>query len=325
MQSAYDLAKTKWPNQKYLVNPWLPIGFHAVLAGPTNTGKSIFRMNLALCVAAGKTFLGYATHSANTLICQWENTERQESERLKTMFPGKLEKIPRNLHFLDSKLQIGNEGARDKARQVMAVAIESQDIQFVIYDCLSNLGLEDENSSSKVRPALDFLSDLDRDFGLSSLLIHHWGKCLGDQGLFTAGTVQYRGSSTIGDWAQYGLNLQEKDGKLELSFPKTKEIKQIAPVNLILQDSLWFRKATDEEGISGSHPDNAITALGFLGGMASSHVVFRERIMTYAHCTSHQADEAIKAAIKMGIVQRVDNGSRKVYKFKEEITLPPPF
>jgi hypothetical protein len=325
MKSAYKLAHVDWPEQKYLVEPWLPIGFHAVLAGPTNVGKSIFRMNLALCVAAGKTFLGCATRSANTLVCQWENTERQESERLKTMFLDKLDKIPKNLYFLDSKLQIGSDEARNKARQIMAFAIKSQDIQFVIYDCLSNLGLEDENSSSKVRPALDFLSDLDKDFGLSSLLVHHWGKCLGDQGLFTAGTTQYRGSSTIGDWAQYGLNLQEKDGKLELSFPKTKEIKQISPVNLILQDSLWFRKATDEEGISGSHPDNAITALGFLGGTASSHVIFRERIMSYAHCTSHQANEAIKAAIKMGIIQKIDDGHRKIYIFKEKTPLSVPF
>ena len=113
METAYRLLTTEWKAPKYLLDPWLPAGFHVLLVGPSDVGKSLFRTNLACVCAGGKRFLGYRTNACRVLIYQWENTTRQESERLKKMFPpqdriGDVEDILKKIQFSKRKIYFGS-------------------------------------------------------------------------------------------------------------------------------------------------------------------------------------------------------------------------
>lgn len=186
IRSAREVAELDIPPKSCLVEEWLPRGGLAMVWAERGLGKTWFALELALCVAEGRSFLAYKVpKSEAVLYIDGEMPLVDTKERLKLL----RQCVPENLYVLssetlftsDTPLNINDEA--DQERIVSAIADMAQEgikPGLVILDNLSSLtaGI-DENDNSALDGILRFLRRLRHD-GITVLFVHHANKS-GDQ------------------------------------------------------------------------------------------------------------------------------------------------
>lgn len=161
--------------------PWLvrPLWGHAavgLLGGPPKCCKSWLGLELATCVASGKPVLGRfpVEHRGPALIYMAEDALHMVRARLQALCDHHgIDMQELDLHVICSpslRLDLKTD------QQRLAQTITSLRPRLLLLDPLVRLHRLDENSASDISALLSFLRQLQRQFDLAVIVVHHAGK-----------------------------------------------------------------------------------------------------------------------------------------------------
>lgn len=198
------------PPRNPLLTPWLREGDSAMIYAPTGAGKSIFTLAIALTIAGGGSFLGWAApRPRKVLFIDGEMPEADIIDRARMLLPTIAgcapEQADRNLTFLvrqaqplDSKFpDLTTEAGQE---ETLTRALDGG-FDLLILDNFSTLAeCDDENAAGSFNGIVRFLMRT-KQAGLGCILIHHSSK-RGDT---------YRGSSKLATTFEVLLNLTPTD------------------------------------------------------------------------------------------------------------------
>jgi hypothetical protein len=210
-----SLLDAALPSREALLTPWLTERHLSMIYAPTGVGKSWLGLGIALAVAGGGRFLGWAAPTPRrVLLIDGEMDIEDLQERARDLLPA---------------LDLGNpQAARDNltllAQQDQSAAVKFPDLgdekegqprvlkeilrvkpALVILDNFSVLAtVEDENAASGFDPVLNFLRQL-KQGRTAALLLHHSRKGNGGAGA-------YRGTSKMGVVFNSIISLNHPDG-----------------------------------------------------------------------------------------------------------------
>lgn len=194
------------PPREPLLTPWLREGDSGMIYAPTGAGKSIFTLALALTIAGGGSFLGWAAPKPHkVLFIDGEMPEADIIDRARMLLPSiegcDPEEAHRNLHFLVRQAQHLDSRFSDLTteagqEETLRRALDGG-FDLLILDNFSTLvECDDENAASSFNGVVRFLMKA-KQARLGCILIHHSSK--------SGGT--YRGSSKLATTFEVLLNL----------------------------------------------------------------------------------------------------------------------
>jgi hypothetical protein len=80
-----DLQQKSYPQEPFLINPYVPDGGIVFFWGETSTGKSPLGWEMARCVATGSNFFGLPVRVGKVLYIELDTPERLVAERLRKL------------------------------------------------------------------------------------------------------------------------------------------------------------------------------------------------------------------------------------------------
>lgn len=185
-----------------------------MVIGPSNVGKSLFSMHLAIALAMPRLpgidlngpamlFQRFAVREPRRVIfLQSENTAKSTKKRLSSLLRGRPGAREAMKNILTPTVSGGDcrvHGAinSDWFDQAYKIIRQSRaDVVFI--DPLVSFHDSEENENAKMRAALDRFNDLIQATGAAQIIIHHTGK---------DAMKGARGASAIRDWYDNGLIL----------------------------------------------------------------------------------------------------------------------
>lgn len=169
---AEELMATPYAPKNFIVADMLPEGL-TLLCGPSKIGKSWFVLQLCLCVALGRMFLGHNIISSDVLYLALEDTFARVKDRVARL----TEECPTNLRFA---VQAGTLGG-ELEEQLVNHKTQYPDTKLVVIDTLQKVrGASDPKAGSptygKDYADIGSLKKLADDLGIAIVLVHHLRK-----------------------------------------------------------------------------------------------------------------------------------------------------
>jgi hypothetical protein len=174
------------PPIEYLIDDLITVGSVNLWVGKFGSKKTWSAISAAVCVAAGKTWLGMKVKQGTVLIVDEESGEDRLSRRINLALRGELvqnEKIPiKSVSLAQFNLLKTPDDIRELTSLILSV-----DASLVIIDALSDIMAGgDENSVKDTQPVCMALRRIADFTKTAIILIHHVNK-----------NGDYRGSSAI--------------------------------------------------------------------------------------------------------------------------------
>lgn len=192
-----------------LVNGILPAGGGLILAGESEVGKSLMRVEMSILLAIGMPVFGMVSPGPQTiLVFQQENSLVQEQFRAKQIMKGHgidEATMPDTIHY--APRQMGTSLREKTFVKFCKDHIEETGATVVFWDPLVSYHNERENDNVRMRGVLDRITWLNRETGAASAIIHHFGQP-GKKGEEIPLRYRMRGASSIRDWADTILTLR---------------------------------------------------------------------------------------------------------------------
>jgi hypothetical protein len=172
-----DLLGLDFPAVNWVVDEFLPPGL-TLLAGPPKTGKSRFNLQLALCVATGKLFLGQAVKQGAAVYLSLEDPMSLTQERARGTIKrlGINQRMGKNL-YIAATWDAGEEAvARAKAMLDHMVTEDKLVPRLLVIDVLQRL--RDPKEQKKPQYEVDYealkpWAELRRDYPTLAIVITH--------------------------------------------------------------------------------------------------------------------------------------------------------
>lgn len=196
LMTAHELERKEFAPLRFFVDDILPVGL-AVLSAPAKSGKSWFALDLALSVAAGKPFLGFATHKCTTLYCGLEDSFRRLHDRAEKLWNGAA--LPDSC-LLTTEAAAIDAGLSDEIRSVKK---SFSDLGLVIIDLFKNVRSSDcfeRNSYTRDYDEARRLKDVAVELDICILLVTHNRKMRDENDVFNniTGTVGLYAAVDVG-------------------------------------------------------------------------------------------------------------------------------
>lgn len=196
----------------WLVENIVPVGQAGLVVAPSKSFKSSVTLNMAIAVAQGKEFAGLKTKKSNVLIIANEDTPHVLHQRLNGY-----DDIVEGLNFLTGGLfRLDNS---DHMNSLYAYILQNN-IKLVVFDNLKDmLSTPDTlNDMSKMNDVLNNITKLKLIFeDVTFMLVAHARKSVADDSLdnkeFRVRSTHALGSSALGAWFEFCLDLSPKIGK----------------------------------------------------------------------------------------------------------------
>jgi hypothetical protein len=199
-------------------SPWLVEGLWAeqavgILGGEPKCCKSFLALDMAVGVASGKPCLRRfpVRRTGPVLLFPAEDAlsvVRQRLEGICAAAQARLQDLP--LYVITApRLLLDLPQDRDRLRETVAAIHPA----LLVLDPFIRLHRADENASKEVAPLLGYLRELQREFAVAVLLVHHVRKRSGKDRPGQA----LRGSSDLHGWGDSNLYLRRKGPDLILS------------------------------------------------------------------------------------------------------------
>ena len=245
---------TSFKERRYLVGKGvLPEKSILVVGGISKAGKSIFVMNLGLCLAAGKPFITFDVPiPVIVMYLQAEVNEFNLHKRLKIMTNGHGNIDEEDL----SKFHIWNEkkiklSGTGKGQGEVQKYLEVIHPKVLIIDPMYKFHTFDENKSDLMRKFFDVLDLWVDQYGISIVIVHHFGKPQKDSG--RSGAQLLRGSSVIFDYADSYISLsnnRKEDKRYVKAHFELRNEEDPPTISLFRNpDSLWYEIVDTGEGL----------------------------------------------------------------------------
>lgn len=159
------------PPQEWLVDGWLPRGGLCLLVGASGCYKSFLAVDLAVRVALGQPWFGWATQAGPVLYVAAEGAAGLKVRIREAEVARGSAKPVEGLSVHPLPVQLGGD---DWAAFVEVTRRRSAAL--VIIDTLNRTTVgREENSNSEMRDVAEAAADLARETGATVLLVHHAG------------------------------------------------------------------------------------------------------------------------------------------------------
>lgn len=235
---APDLTKAPTPI-RWLLRGFLEAGSLNLLWGDPGTGKSLFALDWAFCLAAGFPWEGVPTTKTDVVVIAGEGFAGL-GRRLRALEMKYGITAPANLRISRQAADFADAGSAEWVAE--AVRTTAPDAGLVIVDTLHRNMSGDENSSQDIGA---FLANLDAYFrspalGAAVLVVHHAGH--GDKG-------RARGSSSIRGAMDAEFSTSPgHDKEVTLSCHKSKDFEPFAPMGFRIEPMTLGDCWIDEDG-----------------------------------------------------------------------------
>lgn len=226
--SAHALARQE-PEHRWLVEELWAEGAVGIVGGEPKCCKSFLALDVAVAVASARRCLGrfQVQRSGSVLLFAAEDAQHVVRGRLEGIALARgttLEELA--VHVItEPSVRLDVPGDRERLRQTVAELRP----RLLVLDPFVRLHRVDENASGEVAPLLAFLRELNREWELAVLVVHHARK-----GASAARAGQaLRGSSEFHAWGDSNLYLARRASELELTV-EHRAAPAIAPLRLEL-------------------------------------------------------------------------------------------
>ena len=188
-----EIKPTEW-----YVEGILPKGFNSMIAGTTGSKKSLYAMQLAMCLANGeKKFCGGKIDKQYKIM--YVDTEAGEME-----FQRRFQQIIKHMQWRGDEnfRAISRHGRTADIWEECHNAISIYKPDLIIIDCLYNsTSIGDFSKSNAMSKVCNALSDFKAKRGVDMLAVHHFTK--GNHDVFTLDRIS--GASTLLNWVEYAM------------------------------------------------------------------------------------------------------------------------
>jgi RecA-family ATPase len=189
--------------------------------GQWGAKKTWAAIDLAVCVASGKQWLGMATEPCNVLIIDEESGDTRLANRIKDTMRGELGQMANaSVPIKSVSLAQFNLLKRPDDADLLARLVLELDAKLIIIDALADVMLGgDENAVKDTQPVFANLRFIAELTGAAFIVIHHANKGGG-----------YRGSSAIAGAIDTLLSVESKQDNSLITF-KTEKMRDGEPLN----------------------------------------------------------------------------------------------
>jgi len=217
--AAYYLSER--PPIEYVVERLIAESSVNVWFGQWGAKKTWAAIDLAVCVASGKQWLGMATEPCNVLIIDEESGDTRLANRIKDVMRGELGQLANESVPIKSvSLAQFNLLKRPDDADLLARLVLELDAKLIIIDALADVMLGgDENAVKDTQPVFANLRFIAELTGAAFIVIHHANKGGG-----------YRGSSAIAGAIDTLLSVESKQDNSLITF-KTEKMRDGEPLN----------------------------------------------------------------------------------------------
>ena len=217
--AAYYLSER--PAIEYVVEKLIAEGSVNVWFGQWGAKKTWAAIDLAVCVASGKQWLGMATEPCNVLIIDEESGDTRLANRIRDTMRGELGQLANESVPIKSvSLAQFNLLKRPDDADLLARLVLELDAKLIIIDALADVMLGgDENAVKDTQPVFANLRFIAELTGAAFIVIHHANKLGG-----------YRGSSAIAGAIDTLLSVESKQDNSLITF-KTEKMRDGEPLN----------------------------------------------------------------------------------------------
>jgi RecA-family ATPase len=223
------------PRPEFYIEELLPKEGVMLLFGAPKAKKSWLAQYMAYCIATGQPFIGFNTHQARVMICQFEIAKRAYFWRLKDM--GRRFTIPEQFLYETSP----GLTYIDKADTFppFAAAIRTIAPKIIFLDCLAACYGGDENDSGQMARFIENIDILRRENGASIVLVHHTRKAPSTGSSF-ADTA--RGQSRLAGWVDTIVHMAQQPLGIQLQILARQANREVDPVNVRFENYIWERR-----------------------------------------------------------------------------------
>jgi len=217
--AAYYLSER--PPIEYIVERLIAESSVNVWFGQWGAKKTWAAIDLAVCVASGKQWLGMATEPCNVLIIDEESGDTRLANRIKDTMRGELGQLANaSVPIKSVSLAQFNLLKRPDDADLLARLVLELDAKLIIIDALADVMLGgDENAVKDTQPVFANLRFIAELTGAAFIVIHHANKLGG-----------YRGSSAIAGAIDTLLSVESKQDNSLITF-KTEKMRDGEPLN----------------------------------------------------------------------------------------------
>ena len=217
--AAYYLSER--PAIEYVVEKLIAEGSVNVWFGQWGAKKTWAAIDLAVCVASGKQWLGMATEPCNVLIIDEESGDTRLANRIRDTMRGELGQLANESVPIKSvSLAQFNLLKRPDDADLLARLVLELDAKLVIIDALADVMLGgDENAVKDTQPVFANLRFIAELTGAAFIVIHHANKLGG-----------YRGSTAIAGAIDTLLSVESKQDNSLITF-KTEKMRDGEPLH----------------------------------------------------------------------------------------------
>lgn len=173
----------------------IPLGFMTLVAGEPGIGKSLFVLDLAKTITKGFAFPNSDEKSRKGSVL-WIDTEMKQqllSVRSKSIGVDRTKLI---IPSIGGNLLTKYDASNPEHNQHIVSIIEDKKPLMMVVDSLGHSHSRGENRIEEVRPVMDFMTGLARDYGMAVIVVHHLNKPSKDESTEVS-LARVRGSTDI--------------------------------------------------------------------------------------------------------------------------------
>jgi hypothetical protein len=275
------------PEIDYIVNGVINTHSIGVFYGDGGTKKTFSMGHLGVCIALGKSWLGFEVKGCKVLIIDEESGELRLALRLGKTLRGEFGDQNAPIEFVSMagfKLD-----KKDDLPEIQKLILESS-AGLVIIDALADVMDGDENSKKDVQPVFNALRWLCETTGATIIVIHHSNK-----------TGGFRGSTAIRNSLDFMYKIISDDGSDFITF-KSEKIRDGKSANFTAMahwnEDQFYLTPTEPRSQTKRMTDGMKYALKYLQDNGTSPL--RDIKSAADFVTVRQAEEGVRALCKPG-------------------------
>jgi len=299
-----EIKQTEW-----YVDGILPKGFNSMIAGTTGSKKSLYAMQLAMCLANGENnFCGGKIDKQYKVM--YVDTEVGANE-----FQRRFQRIIAHMNWRGDEYfrAISRHGRTTDIWENTHKAISIWTPDLLIIDCLYNsTSIDDLSKSGSVQKITDALSDFKAKRGVDMLVIHHFTK--GNHDTFTLDRIS--GASQLMNWVEYAM-LMVRSNRDDLNLwkiGKARGVPHNQNVYGLYWDDFWFIEHGIIDDIApfmlDKHAKNKYANI--LDGLADDKFDRKDWInvfyQEYPDMSERTGDTWLRKCLEARMIKKVANG-----------------